>query len=72
MGSFIEASHCKVELFFSLDLRGWISKDSNLETPMNIKKNEFLCLGKGKLLGDMGFTKKKGFQINLGAVGGWC
>jgi hypothetical protein len=23
-----------------------------------MKTNEFLCLGKGKLLGDMGFTKK--------------
>ena len=28
---------------------------------MKTKKDEFLCLGKGKLLGDMGFTKKSDF-----------
>ena len=39
-------------------LRGWISKDFDIETPMKKLKNEFLCLGKGKLLGEMGFTKK--------------
>ena len=32
------------------------------ETPLKISKKDFLCLGKGKLLGDFGdmnFTKKK-------------
>ena len=40
------------------NLRGWISKDFDIETPMKKLKNEFMCLGKGKPLGEMGFTKK--------------
>ena len=40
-------------------LRGWISKDFDIETPMKNLKNHFICLGKGKPLGEMGFTKKK-------------
>ena len=51
-------------------LRGWISKDFDIETPMKNLKNEFMCLGKGKPLGEMGFTKKKWFWMNPSAVGG--
>ena len=43
---------------FMLNLRGWISKDFDIVTPMKNLKNEFMCLGKGKPLGEMGFTKK--------------
>ena len=42
-------------------LRGWISKDSNIETPMKIWKSEFLCLGKGKLHGILVLPKKSDF-----------
>ena len=54
------------------DLRGWISKDFDIETPMKKLKNEFMCLCKGKPLGEMGFTKKMWFWMNPSAVGGWC
>ena len=50
---------CPWTLCTTRDLRGWISKDFNIETHMKNLKNEFICLGKGKPLGEMGFTKKK-------------
>ena len=62
----------EINLGFWMRLRGWISKNSNIGTPLKIWKKMFLCLGKGKPLGDMGFTKKKWFRINPSAVGGWC
>ena len=52
-----DASSCKLKRRGIL--RGWISKDSNIETPMKTNKKRVFVPGQGETTWGYGFYKKK-------------